>query len=108
MTNRDCIVIFVAIYPVWVVCVCVWFVQTQLKRDSIIYRKVVNGVNEFWELLKESVILQGILAISFAGAVLYLAVTGQPIPEILSNVLALIIGFYFGSKVENARARKAR
>jgi len=52
----------------------------------------------FLDLLKQSVIIQGILAVGFCSAVVYLAITGQPIPDILVNVTMLIVGFFFGAK----------
>jgi Na+/H+ antiporter NhaC len=57
-------------------------------------------VDKFWELLKESVILQAVLALLFACAVCYLYVTGQEVPQELTSLLGIIIGFYFGSKVQ--------
>lgn len=60
----------------------------------------------FWTLLKESVILQAVLTLSVWGAVLYLAVTRQPIPDILSMAANLVLGFYFGSKLSLASAAK--
>jgi len=52
----------------------------------------------FWQLLKESTIVQGILTLSLAGAVIYLCIVGQPVPELLASAFALALGFYFGSK----------
>lgn len=51
------------------------------------------------DLLKQSVLVQAILALIFCGAIVYLAVVGQDIPEVLINAVMLILGFYFGSKV---------
>jgi len=55
-------------------------------------------MDQFWTLLKESVIVQGVLTLSLAGAVIYLACVQQPIPDLLSSAFLLAIGFYFGSK----------
>jgi hypothetical protein len=52
----------------------------------------------FLELLRQSVIIQGILAVGFCAVVAYLAITGRPIPDILVNVTMLIVGFFFGAK----------
>lgn len=41
--------------------------------------------------------VQDALALVTVGAVVYLAVTGQPVPEVLSGIAWLIIGFFFGS-----------
>jgi len=62
----------------------------------------------FWELLKESVIIQGVMALSIVGAVIYMVVTKQEIPSILLEVLYLILGFYFGSKTRIGGAKHER
>lgn len=41
--------------------------------------------------------VQDTLALVVVGAVVWLAVTGRPVPEILSGIAWLIIGFFFGS-----------
>lgn len=55
-------------------------------------------MKEFWKLLKESVITQALITILIVGAIVYLSVTLQPIPDILEKLSLLIIGFYFGAK----------
>ena len=52
----------------------------------------------FLDLLKQSIIIQGILALGFCAAVVYLAITGRHIPDTLVNVTMLIVGFFFGAK----------
>lgn len=59
------------------------------------------------DLLRESVLIQGILTLSVIGAALYLIVTRQPVPPELFQLMWAIVGFYFGSKVENAKMRSA-
>ena len=54
----------------------------------------------FWRLLEESVIIQGTITLVMVLAVIYLSVTGQPCPDVLSSSTALALGFYFGSKSE--------
>jgi len=61
-------------------------------------------MNEFWKLLKESVILQALLTLSVWGVLLYLVVVGKPVPDILSMAANLVLGFYFGSKLALSRA----
>lgn len=46
-----------------------------------------------------SLIVQGILSLLIAGTMIYLAITGKPVPEILSASLTLILGFWFGNEV---------
>lgn len=50
------------------------------------------------ELWRSSALIQGFLALLFAGAIVALALSGKPIPEILGAALMAIIGFYFGAK----------
>jgi len=50
------------------------------------------------ELWKTSSLIQGTMALAALAALIFLAVTGQPIPEILIGIVMTIIGFYFGTK----------
>jgi hypothetical protein len=52
------------------------------------------------ELLRESVLVQAILALLLAGSIVFLVVTGQEIPEILLSAFWVVLGYYFGSKVQ--------
>lgn len=54
----------------------------------------------FTELFLSSAIIQGLMALGAVGAVIYLAVAGQEIPEVLTGIVMAIIGFYFGSKIQ--------
>jgi uncharacterized membrane protein YfcA len=53
----------------------------------------------FWDQFAKSNIISGVMALGLTGAVIYLAVTGQPIPDLLGAALTSIIGFFFGTKV---------
>lgn len=55
-------------------------------------------MDKFWEQFAKSNIISGMLALGLTGTVIYLAVIGQPIPEILGVALTSIIGFFFGTK----------
>jgi len=55
-------------------------------------------MTKFWELLEESVLIQGTMAIGLLATIIYLAVQGREVPDILTNGFLLILGFYFGSK----------
>jgi hypothetical protein len=55
-------------------------------------------MSTFWELLKQSIIVQAFVTFILVCATTYLWVTGQPVPQELLAVLTLVIGFYFGSK----------
>lgn len=63
-------------------------------------------MDKFWEVFKESVIVQALLAAGCLGAIIYLAVTGQEIPDVLVQGFMLILGFYFGSKSAMAARKK--
>ena len=49
-----------------------------------------------WE---QSNIISGILAIAIWGAIIYLAVTQVPVPEILYYGGSTVLGIFFGAKV---------
>lgn len=57
-------------------------------------------MTKFWELLEESVIIQGTLALATTGAVIYLSVIGRAVPQELAMGWLATIGFFFGSKGE--------
>jgi len=59
-------------------------------------------MNTFWALVRESIICQGVLTLAYAGVCLYLAVTGREIPEEISQGLWVILGFWFGTKVQHS------
>jgi len=52
----------------------------------------------FVDLWKSSALIQGIMALGCTGAIIYLAVIGQEIPEVLVGIVMAIVGFYFGTK----------
>lgn len=60
----------------------------------------------FWSLLKESVIIQGVLTLGLWGAIIFLAVTGAEVPEILTTGGVAILGFWFGSKTASVAMTK--
>jgi len=55
-------------------------------------------MTKFWELLEESVIIQGLVTLGLVGAVIFLVVTEKAIPEALFGLSSLSLGYYFGSK----------
>jgi len=66
-------------------------------------QKGKRRMNKFWDALKESVILQGVITVMVLGLIIFLLATKQEVPEQLWTAFALILGFFFGSKVERAR-----
>ena len=63
-------------------------------------------MDKLLELIRESVIIQGILTCALVGAAIYLMLQGKDIPKDLWTLVTLIVGFYFGSKVENTKMRR--
>lgn len=63
----------------------------------------------FWDEFSKSTIVSGALALTIWGVICYLAVTAQPVPEIMYFGGAAIIGYFFGAKnkqeTERIRAR---
>lgn len=55
---------------------------------------------KFWQLFEESLIVQALITLALVLTVCYLFATGQEIPDLLSTALMLVLGFYFGSKVQ--------
>lgn len=54
--------------------------------------------NRLVDLWASSALIQGIMAVSSLGAIIYLAVVQATIPDVLVGVVMAIIGFYFGQK----------
>ena len=63
---------------------------------------------KFWQLLEDSVITQALTTLALVGAVIYLVIVGQPIPEGLFGLASLAMGFYFGSKGQLTGKQAAR
>lgn len=59
-------------------------------------------MRKFWPLVKDSTIAQGAITLGVFGVTCYLWATGQPIPDNLWTADSLILGFFFGAKVQQA------
>jgi hypothetical protein len=57
------------------------------------------------DLLKTSTLLQAILTLVLLGVISYMFLKGMPVPELLTNSFLLIMGYYFGSKSQQAIER---
>jgi hypothetical protein len=55
-------------------------------------------MKKFWELFATSVITQSIITIMVIGVWCYMMVAQIPIPPFLTDIVALVVGFFFGSK----------
>ena len=72
------------------------------KEPIVFYREGGSIVRKFWDLLKESVILQGLITVMVFGLIAFLLITKQEVPDQLWQAFALILGFFFGAKVQKA------
>ncbi len=63
---------------------------------------------KFWELFAESVIVQAFLSILFAGTLCYMYIVQIPVPQELVALLGIIIGFFFGGKVQIAAVKASK
>ena len=61
----------------------------------------------FWRLLEESVIVQSSVTLIAMLVISYMVIAGRPCPQEFWTVFGIIIGFWFGSKVQIA-SRTAR
>jgi hypothetical protein len=52
-------------------------------------------------MLEKSTLVSGLIALAVVGAIVYLSIVGKPIPDLLGNTALIIVGFFFGSKVQN-------
>lgn len=60
---------------------------------------------QFWNHLKSSVIIQGTVTLMLIGTTCYLYIMGQPVPPELLGFDGLVLGFFFGAKVQQAMTR---
>ena len=65
---------------------------------------MLNEKITFWPFLRDSVIISGFISVVLVSAVVYLAVTGQPVPDVLTGALFTVVGFFFGSRKGHAEA----
>lgn len=65
-------------------------------------------MNRFVDLLEKSVIVSSYVAAVTVTATVYLAATGKPVPELLSSVTLIIIGYFFGAGTAKASALAAK
>jgi hypothetical protein len=62
--------------------------------------------DEIIRLIRESVIIQGLITLIVICTVMYMYVRQLYIPQDLINLLNLIVGFWFGSKITGAVLRR--
>lgn len=59
-------------------------------------------MRRFWDMVRDSTIVQGAITLAVVGVTCYLWATGQPIPQDLWTADSIILGFFFGAKVQQA------
>ena len=74
------------------------------KEPVTFFREGDTEMKRFWDLLAESVIIQGLLTLGVLGLIAYLLIVRQEVPSELWAILSLIVGFFFGSKVKRSKA----
>jgi hypothetical protein len=71
-----------------------------LRKIKAVSLLVAQGAIAF-----ETVVPQSLLTLLVGGAVVYLWVTGKPVPDGLLGVFFTLVGFYFGSDYEYRRLK---
>jgi len=64
-------------------------------------------VDKFWELLEQSVLVSGAVAIMLCGTMCYLAIAGKPVPELLGYAVSGVVSFFFGAKMQKEASARA-
>jgi hypothetical protein len=59
-------------------------------------------MNTVIELLRSSALVQGVLALALTGAIIYQVLAGQAVSEVLLTLDATVVGYYFGTKSQQA------
>lgn len=66
------------------------------------------ALNKFLDLLRESIIFQGLITLTLIIVCGYLWATGQTVPDDLQKALLLVLGFFFGGKVQQVITKGLR
>lgn len=53
---------------------------------------------KFWQLVEESVIMQGAITIMTVGTLCALYLMGKEVPQLLGYTTTTVLGYYFGQK----------
>lgn len=61
--------------------------------------------DDFVALLRESIIIQGTLTLMVVAVWLWMIANGRTPPDLLNGAVALVLGFFFGSKLALRRAQ---
>jgi hypothetical protein len=61
-----------------------------------------SNMERFWELLQESVLVQGSVTLVLVVTLCFMFATGRPVPDTLIGFAMLVLGFWFGTKSQRA------
>lgn len=61
--------------------------------------------DKLYDLIVRGVVVQAGVALTLVGSVVYLAIVGQEIPDVLINLTAVAVGFYLGGESTSRVAR---
>jgi hypothetical protein len=67
------------------------------KEPFLFYRKE-GKMSRFWDMVRDSTIVQGVITLGVVGTTCYLWATGNPVPQDLWTADGIILGFFFRSK----------
>jgi len=60
----------------------------------------------FWELFRDSIIVQSFVTACLVATFCYLIATGHEVTDAFVNIVMLVLGFWFGTKIEHTIASK--
>jgi hypothetical protein len=80
----------------------------QLGRFRLILELWRKFVDKFWCLLEESVIVQSTVTLIAVGVTAYMVMMMHDVPKEWWTIMGIIIGFWFGSKVQIAEKSARR
>lgn len=78
------------------------------KEPILFYEEGGKTMKEFWKLLRDSVIIQGVVTVLFCGTTCYLVVTGQAVPGELWGANGVVLGYFFGAKTQSVIQSKLK
>lgn len=63
-------------------------------------------MEKLWDLLGTSVLVQAAITLVLLITICYMYISGMEVPDTLNAAFMAILGFYFGSKVQNTIQRR--
>ena len=56
----------------------------------------------FWKLFRESIIVQSLVTLMLITTIIILVLSNRPVPDVIVNLNTLVVGFWFGTKVQHS------